>query len=230
MLLGIDFLEKHKADIDICERQLKLDGITLPMQLSSDGATQKVARVVLNRRTIIPPNSVVKVTGFTKMGNQPYTIEPDKKMKVLIPRTLYDGGTHPVLCLVNVTERNVRIRRNQGVAVAIEVDILAQTMQEQELDVKMIETTEDSDEVNIPSHVQDLCAKSSELLEADEKCKLAKLLTDFEDVFAKNDYDLGDFTAMNMKFPQGRLSRSNKECVVPQHVLLRRRRLTLKHA
>ena len=25
-LLGLDFLEKHKADIDICERQLKLNG------------------------------------------------------------------------------------------------------------------------------------------------------------------------------------------------------------
>ena len=203
MLLGIDFLEKHKADIDICERQLKLDGITLPMQLSSDGTTPKVARVVLNRRTIIPPNSVVKVTGFTKMGNQPYTIEPDKKSKVLIPRTLYEGGTHPVLCLVNVTERNVRIRRNQSVALATEVDILPQKMQEQEMDVKMVETTEDSDEVNVPSHVQDLFAKSSELLEADEKCKLAKLLTDFEDVFAKNDYDLGDFTAIEHEIPTG---------------------------
>ena len=203
MLLGIDFLEKHNADIYICERQQKLNGITLPMQLSSDGITPKIAHVVLNRRTIIPPNAVVKVTGFTKMGNQPYTIEPDKKSKVLIPRTLYGGETHQVLCLVNLTERNVRIRQNQCVAVATEVDILAQKMQEQEMDVKMIETTEDSDEVNVPDHVQDRFAKSSELLEADENCKLAKLLTDFEDVFAKSDYDLDDFTTIEHELPTG---------------------------
>ena len=87
MLLGIDFLEKHKADIDICERQLKLDGITLPMQLSSDGATPKVACVVLNRRTVIAPNSIVvgsvyslSLDGKATCSNEAREIEvPDGK-------------------------------------------------------------------------------------------------------------------------------------------------------
>ncbi|MEW8548561.1 MAG: retropepsin-like aspartic protease [Candidatus Thiodiazotropha sp.] len=189
MLLGIDFLEKHKADIDICERQLKLDGITLPMQLSSDGKPPKVARVILNKRTVVPPNSVVKVKGFTEMGDQPYTIEPDHESKVLIPRTLYDGGSEPVICLVNVTERNVLIKRNQSIALATEVDVLPQKTQVPEVDIMKVNQTQENDELSVPEHLQELFDKSSRLLLENEKCQLATLLTEFEDVFAKNDYD-----------------------------------------
>ena len=58
-------------------------------------------------------------------------------------------------------------------------------------------------ETYVPRHLQGLFDRSAEFLQSNEKCKLAKLLTEFEDVFAKTDYDLGEFTAIEHAFPAG---------------------------
>ena len=126
------------------------------MQLSTGDTPLKVARVILNKRTVVPPNLVVKVTGFAKMGNQPYTIEPGHKSKVLIPRTLHVGGTQPVLCLLNIFDRNIRIRRNQSIATAMEVDVLSTDIQAPKVENVKVGGVDESQETDVPRHLQDL--------------------------------------------------------------------------
>ena len=173
------------------------------MQLSTGDKPLKVARVILNKRTVVPLNSVVKVTGFTKMGDQPYTIESDHKSKVLIPRTLHGGDTQPVLCLLNISDRNIRIRRNQSIATAMEVDVLFTDIQAPKVENVKVGGADEGQKTDVPRHLQDLFDWSAKLLQSNEKCELAKLLTEFEDVFAKNDYDLAEFTAIEHAIPTG---------------------------
>ena len=48
----------------------------------------------------------------------------------------------------------------------------------------------------IPAHVSELLKKSSKDLTSDETVTLAKTLTEYADVFSKNDMDLGKFSAI----------------------------------
>ena len=49
---------------------------------------------------------------------------------------------------------------------------------------------------NFPSHLSDLLERSSTELNESEKAELRNLLQEYQDVFAKDDYDLGNFTAL----------------------------------
>ncbi|XP_013381256.1 uncharacterized protein LOC106152279 [Lingula anatina] len=48
----------------------------------------------------------------------------------------------------------------------------------------------------IPDHVKSVFETSKQNLTASQQCHLAQILIEFQDVFAKNEYDLGDFDAI----------------------------------
>ena len=48
----------------------------------------------------------------------------------------------------------------------------------------------------VPVHLQDLLEMSSEELTEEQRSQLAGLLTEFQDVFARSEFDLGDFMAL----------------------------------
>jgi len=55
----------------------------------------------------------------------------------------------------------------------------------------------------VPQHLKQMYESSKEKLTADEAKLLAKLLRDFEDVFAKDEFDLGNFTALEHSIDTG---------------------------
>ena len=56
---------------------------------------------------------------------------------------------------------------------------------------------------SVPEHLTDLYTSSCEGLAPDECLKLASLLTEFSDVFCKDDYDLGEFTHISHSIDTG---------------------------
>ena len=48
----------------------------------------------------------------------------------------------------------------------------------------------------VPVHLQDLLERSSEELTEEQRPQLAELLMEFQDVYARSEFDFGDFTAL----------------------------------
>ena len=61
MLLGLDFLKKHGATIDIVGATMCLNGQVVPMAQEGELVEARVANVTVARTVIIPPNSVAMI-------------------------------------------------------------------------------------------------------------------------------------------------------------------------
>ena len=70
MLIGLDFLEKYQATINISQLTLNLNGRALNLTYGTQ-LIPSVHRVTVSSRTIVPPNSVVRLTCETNahIGN-----------------------------------------------------------------------------------------------------------------------------------------------------------------
>lgn len=58
-------------------------------------------------------------------------------------------------------------------------------------------------DTDMPAHIQGLFERSTEHLNAEQSAQLASLLVEFQDVFARDDFDLGCFTAVKHKIDTG---------------------------
>ena len=81
-------------------------------------------------------------------------------------------------------------------------------------------------ETGISEHVKTMVEASRENLSGAHVKQLEEVLCKFEDVFAKNEFDLGTFTQIEHSWEK--LNQSRNECGAHRLVLLRRKRLTLR--
>ena len=132
-------------------------------------------------------------------------IEPKSNVKFLMPQVVREGGTAPVVCVVNPSHRYKLITRGSEIARAYPVsEILEDPSDLESVQVQTI--SESSEEVSedpsgeehgdIPEHLKQLYESASCDLSEGQRAQLAQLLTEFQDVFAADDFDLGNFTAL----------------------------------
>ena len=81
----------------------------------------------------------------------------------------------------------------------------------------------------VPVYLQDLLKRSLEELTEEQRPQLAELLTEFQDVFARSEFNFRDFTALVHEIDTGNLPPppSRKRCGGPRLFSLGRRRLTI---
>ena len=293
MLLGLDFLLRHGVDIkmdDLC-LDFRGSGEKLPMEVERKLTSEsKVAKVMVEKTTMIPPNSVLRLQCKISDNLPDYIIEPEGGLDVIVPRTLHSAGSKPKVCLINVTDSFIKVKRNQLVAKAVPVcsvtqvsleglgqddpvsdnKFVFQSGTEDSLESRDRDSGSHSQEENIlsgavqdditstdsfgcradeqqiggdspqnkvsglskelditdtavadftqghqilqqdmaakeglkcpsasreiPDHLKDLFQRSIQHLNSEEQDQVADLLMEFEDVFAKSEYDLGDFS------------------------------------
>ncbi|KAL8614664.1 hypothetical protein ACOMHN_051116 [Nucella lapillus] len=188
----------------------------IPLNMNMQNSMPTVGRVTASRRAVIPPNSVVRLSGKLDTTLGDYYIEPVDASHLFIPRTFRKADECPVVCLVNLSDQYQSVKKGQFLANAYEVQEVLDQMQE-DLDHGKEGTTPDhvfcgSVQVNdsttpttgrVPEHLQQLAADSSAYLTVDQREELGKLLSEFEDVFAKHDFDLGEFTTIEHAIDTG---------------------------
>ena len=170
-----------------------------------------VQRVVLKRKVVVPPNSVIKTTvQFCENSDKSYLIHaPEKNHKgLLIPYTLVtlDGNTNSSsrdcsICLRNDSNQYVQLKRGHLIGRAEEVtEIIPETASPSHVPGRCSLATYNDmaiRQVNvIPEHIGELMKNSSKNLTPDESEVLAETLTEYADVFSQNDMDLGKFSAI----------------------------------
>jgi hypothetical protein len=217
LILGLDFLEAHKAVIRLGAETVKINGELIQAKLVANQTTESsVARILLHETIKIPPNSMMTVAVPLKeplRGN--FIMEPVPITKVLIASSLCTGNIYPVN-LVNDSNQYVKLRKDtilgqtEAVSGLVEgsTEVLGHNASQNTLwspDIQIKQSklnteTENEPSDIIPPHLRDMYDRAIKGLNPEERKKLKSLLIEYQDVFAKHDLDLGCLTAVKPVF------------------------------
>lgn len=122
-------------------------------------------------------------------------------MEFISPRSLHSKGSKPIVCLVNVSDTSLNLKQGHVIGIATEIqDIIGKQLCE---NFSVQKVTPSKEVHEIPEHLQELLTKSGEHLSSQEKVLLQDVLLSYSDVFAQNEFDLGNFTAIEHNIDTG---------------------------
>ncbi|KAH3689756.1 hypothetical protein DPMN_194645 [Dreissena polymorpha] len=103
MLLGHDILHHHGELLDMQSYTLILDGERIPVSSSFKDGKPTVARVMLKKRVVVPPHSVVRLPcKFDSPMSSDYVVESLGTRKLMIPMKVNAANRDHMVCLINV--------------------------------------------------------------------------------------------------------------------------------
>lgn len=227
MLLGHDILHHLGVMLDMQTDTLILKEERIPISTVFKDGKPVVARVSVKKRVVVPPNSAVRLQcKLNTELHEDYCVEPVSHLSVLMPRTVRAKETEPVICLVNITNSFKTLKKGTIIGSAYEVDgfpeesrvacsdtepNISSIKQDNPVEqrtycsAELLGKGQEQKQVNedIPEHLKSLYEVSIEHLDANQRKKLQSVLCDYQDVFAKHDFDLGTFTAIEHKIDTG---------------------------
>ncbi|VDI80332.1 Hypothetical predicted protein [Mytilus galloprovincialis] len=119
MLLGLNFMVAYGVTVDLEKLTFNIGGEMLEMSPGPKRSIPVVSKVVIGKRTVVPPHSVVHVQAKLENQLERYIIEPcDEHLPILIPRCLYNNQDKPSICLVNASDRYYTLKKNSVIAKA----------------------------------------------------------------------------------------------------------------
>ncbi|VDI28767.1 Hypothetical predicted protein [Mytilus galloprovincialis] len=182
MLLGHDFLASNNVILNIGQGYMSINDKTVKLVLGGEtpSAQPSVSRITIPSSVVVPPNSVMRMNCTVPVQDNDFVIEPNSKTTLLIPRSVCAKGQSPVVCFMNVTDNPVRLQGGIEVAEAHAVTV--------------IESMDDPQELSVGT-----CSTSKQ----DQKSKLRTLLYTYSDVFARTEFDLGNFSHVEHEIDTG---------------------------
>ena len=104
-------MKKYGAKLDM--RGDSLDGgEIIKLQIGESGKEPCVAKVIVSKRRVVPPNSVAQVQCILSEQMRSYMVQPEPELRVMIPRTVHSRGEQAVICMVNPTEKLVTVKKS----------------------------------------------------------------------------------------------------------------------
>ena len=154
----------------------------------SDGKPQ-VARVTVSSHRIVLSNSSAKLKCKMDENMPDYVIEPCENLEVFGSRVV------PYMCVVNTADRYLTLKKGQEVGRTYPVESFVSDSGR--TDENLFGTP------LLPEHLRDTFERSEGLRSENQQPGLAQLLGSFEDVFAKNEFDLETFTVIKHTIDTG---------------------------
>ena len=232
-IIGIDFLKSVKCKIDLDGNNLELvngDRIRATMKRNADGEAVHVSRVLLHRKTTIPPKSMKLVKAkLESPAEVPFLLETAESSSVFAVPVMVEGKGPLKVCVVNLGEELVSLQRKQNLATAVEIDAMVDGEDSEETqendtggcDVRAVQTGGDTDEgqavtvechsesestleeQELPEHLRCLYEECRKRLTTEQAKFVRELLIEFADVFATHDLDIGRFTVFAHRIRTG---------------------------
>ena len=203
MLLGLDYLKKYKATVDLDQEKLLVHGEQFPF-VSEQSDTPRISKVWVLHPTRIAPNTAVtvqcRVEGVTK-GD--IMVESMGDELTVMPTVLISGGKPPVVCLINLSDSELSVPSTSPIGEAQEVDILDGSILLGSSAGDKDGNMESGPGKDLPEHLQEMFHKSSMNLSEEQKNRFRELLAKHSSVFASSDLDLGEFSAVEHTIETG---------------------------
>ena len=149
VILGLDFMVKHKAVLDVGNNTLSIGKNIIHATIKRNGDSEyNVSRVFLEQNVSIPPNSVMITQGcFEKPLQGDYILQSSGHQLTLIPAVLGTGDNKSKpICLVNDTDVIINLKKKHLIGIAEEIDTISPLV---ESDFEF-ETLESGSNVPIP--------------------------------------------------------------------------------
>ena len=218
VLLGVDILKTLRAKVDLGTGTLEVGGETLILGVKrvwDPGKEESI--LVTHKKLTIPPNCGMRIPIKVKDTIQNAILEPDLTLPVLVSRTLLQDTDTPLVDLINCGDQPVRLDKGQKIGTIIPIeksDILdlhdekiRKVAQEGNEISELSETragTPDTqkepdkqeDETELPERLKKMWEEAKENLSEQESDQLAEMLIKYQSIFAKHEFDLGNFTAV----------------------------------
>ncbi|XP_052681414.1 uncharacterized protein LOC128162302 [Crassostrea angulata] len=196
MLLGIDFMQEHGVQLHCSTGEFRV-GASLTIQpMCKANPNSPSMQAVSVRRVRLPPLSVVVIDCGITDEILEFILEPLDKFSVWVisSRSFNKSETRGELWLMNLTPRAHIFRQGQPFATAA----LATEVGIPEASVRQIRTESSS---KVPSHIEGILDDIRiNALPGDEA---VGLITQYSDVFAVCDLDLGEFAAIEHHIETG---------------------------
>ena len=214
IILGADFLIQNKAKIDFASNKFRVENNQVPIKIIRDqtGNSVKINQVYISKHVVIPPNSVKQIRATAKYPKENFLLFESTELanNLLIPRTLVKAN-EIILPVTNLSDCYKTLKKDKVVGTVFDFDNIVTDCPENVSSVRIVKreilntdnkTLQELKEL-LPVHVQDLFIKSCKDLSLNESRQVAKLLFDYQDIFAKNDLDLGTFHGVKHKIDTG---------------------------
>ena len=114
--------------------------------------------------------------------------------------TYHASGDSTAVCQINASDKDVVLAAESAVGRAMEDDFHVRVPF---LSRNVCTLAEAAPPQEVPVHLEDLLQRSSEELTEEQRPQRAELLTEFQNVFARNEFDFGDFTALVREIDSG---------------------------
>lgn len=200
-ILGLDFLVKHKAIINMRTHKVAISGIEHLIQLEGTAQEYKIALI---NRVVIPPRSEILAEGKICAGPDggfPVKIgliEPSEKLiksdSAMLARSLVRRQERVPLRLMNMSATNRTIQSGTVVGKLSPVS---------EMEAVQCFIGAANCNKEIPKHLQELFYSSTKVLGNHDKGKARDLLIRYSDLFSETDEDVGRTSVVQHKIDTG---------------------------
>ncbi|XP_033753166.1 uncharacterized protein LOC117336666 [Pecten maximus] len=206
MLIGLDFMTKHKATLNMKENSFHIQDKVVPFEPKTEASVHAVSTVRIRtaRRVSVPARSVLQLQCVPDqpLEDKPYLIQPEVRT-MFACRVCIEGKQVPTMAFINLSDRKVTLFKNQRVGTAYEVDeILPEDGNKPEATFRTLQTSM-NDNSEIPEHLQDLYQRSCLGLDEYQRAELKQLLISYADVFSSHEFDIGNFRAIEHAIDTG---------------------------
>ncbi|XP_043972480.1 uncharacterized protein LOC122830832 [Gambusia affinis] len=207
VLLGLDLMKAHDVVIYTQGKVFIGDELVPSKIVRDDGSDYCVARVTLERTSIIPAKSECVVWGEVEDPQPGVTafLEPlNIANNVVSGSVVVTMKTKVPVRVCNFSTKRVALQRGVCLGLLVEVYPLPpfapkpNSMPAPSLVVGRVATISD-----IPEHLQSLVATISETLSEEQQQRFIQLLLTYQSIFAKSDSDHGYLSAVTHKIDTG---------------------------
>ena len=131
LILGIDFLRGNKCKVDLGNDALEFgngDIVHAHMRSDVSASAFHISRLVVRKKLSLPPNLVVYVDAkMESPANVPFAFEPVDNLaqkKLFMMPGMTQGDKTVQVAVLNLADVHVKLRQNQELAHAVEVDAM----------------------------------------------------------------------------------------------------------
>jgi hypothetical protein len=196
-ILGMDFLMGNDCKLDLKEGQLDMQGAKVKLWMETDQPMS--CRVSVYCPVTIPSKHGMMVEGKVhKRGseNKINLMEGSEKCTekygLIIENSLTNISSGKIIVnIMNPTEEDVHLYAGTTIGICQPINEIVDTLKEEEL-VMNVTVTEKTDSLtSVPEHLADLVQRATRGMIEEQSEEVIKLLTEFQDIFVKHDFDLG---------------------------------------
>ena len=228
MLLGFQLLKFLEAKLDIGEGKFTIKETTIPMEVQGERSTEEGGHEGPNkepetRRLVLP--QAIKIPAWSEVvtaipGTQPCqspltTFEPGSETPVYMARTLFNSKQQPIVSVLNTSDAAVVIPAGTqiGTLNPTRAEDLELRVGEEEIDkegqVRQVGAEKAGEQANSDredkkeGNLHQLWSNLDPSVSKETQEGVRKLVEEYEEIFAKSKYDLGNFSAIHHSIDTG---------------------------